>query len=60
MAIIEFSGVSKSFVRNARRQLLAGHLQDWFRRRRKERFYALKNVTFAVEAGESVAVVGSN
>jgi ABC-type polysaccharide/polyol phosphate transport system ATPase subunit len=60
MAIIEFSGVSKSFVRNARRQLLAGHVQDWFRRRRKERFYALKDVTFAVEAGESVAVVGSN
>ena len=60
MAIIEFTDVSKSFARNTRRQLLAGHIQEWFRRTRKERFYALKNVTFRIEPGESVAVVGAN
>ena len=59
MNCIEFAGVSKSFSRK-RRQLLRGHIQDWFRGSADERFFALKNVSFKIAAGESVAVIGSN
>ena len=59
MSCIEFEGVSKSFSLK-RRQLLRGHLQDWFRRTPDEKFFALKNISFRIDAGESVAVIGSN
>jgi lipopolysaccharide transport system ATP-binding protein len=60
MSVIEFQNVSKKFHRHAGQLLLRNHLTNWLRRERREPFYALKNVSFALEHGESLAVVGSN
>jgi ABC-type polysaccharide/polyol phosphate transport system ATPase subunit len=60
MARIEFDGVSKIFERHKQRKLLRGHLRNLFARRRTEKFYALKQVSFRIHRGESVAIVGSN
>jgi len=60
MALIELSGVSKSFARNSGRQLLRGYMQDLLHRGGGERFFALKNVSLRIGAGESVAFVGPN
>jgi ABC-type polysaccharide/polyol phosphate transport system ATPase subunit len=57
---IELSHVSKWFFRHSGRQLLRTHLERVFRRAPKERFYALKDVSFRLEPGESVALVGTN
>jgi ABC-type polysaccharide/polyol phosphate transport system ATPase subunit len=35
-------------------------LRGWFRGRHRERFYALKNVSFRLEHGQSLAVIGAN
>jgi lipopolysaccharide transport system ATP-binding protein len=40
--------------------LLRSHLQRLLARRREERFYALKHVSFTLERGESLAVIGRN
>jgi homopolymeric O-antigen transport system ATP-binding protein len=58
--LIEFQGVSKSFRHGAGAKLLRGHLQHWLRGRGKERFYALSDISFRLESGESMAVVGRN
>jgi len=60
MAAIIFRNVSKTFRISTGRQLLRSHLSDWFGGARTKRFYALRNVSFQVDAGESVAVVGAN
>jgi ABC-type polysaccharide/polyol phosphate transport system ATPase subunit len=60
MPLIEFRSISKSFARHAGRMLLREQLTHWFKRRHRDRFYALKNISFAVESGEGLAVVGSN
>jgi ABC-type polysaccharide/polyol phosphate transport system ATPase subunit len=57
---IEFLGVSKYFYRHAGRVLLRKHVEGWFRSGRKERFYALRDISFRIEPGESVALVGAN
>jgi ABC-type polysaccharide/polyol phosphate transport system ATPase subunit len=59
-ALIEFAGVSKSFRHGAGSRLLRGHIQQWLRGRKSERFYALRDVSFRLEAGEGMAVVGRN
>jgi ABC-type polysaccharide/polyol phosphate transport system ATPase subunit len=51
---------SKIFERHKQRKLLRGHLRNLFARRRTEKFYALKQVSFRIHRGESVAIVGSN
>jgi|NGEPerStandDraft_6_1074524.scaffolds.fasta_scaffold244281_2 ABC-type polysaccharide/polyol phosphate transport system ATPase subunit len=59
--IIEFHDVWKGFQRHTGSLLLRSHLQNVFAaRRRIEKFYALKGVTFQMECGECVAVVGAN
>jgi ABC-type polysaccharide/polyol phosphate transport system ATPase subunit len=58
MPLIEFVNVSKSFSRHAHRMLLRSHVSRFFTPR--ERFYALRNISFQVERGESVAIVGPN
>jgi ABC-type polysaccharide/polyol phosphate transport system ATPase subunit len=58
--LIEFQNVSKWFPHSTGRHLLRTHITRWFGRVHHERFCALRNVSFQVEAGESVAVVGSN
>lgn len=60
MSLIDFRDVSKSFARHAGRMLLRDRLTHWLRGHHRDRFFALKNVSFSVEAGEGLAVVGAN
>lgn len=58
--VIEFQNVTKSFPHSTGRQLLRTHIARWFGRVHNEPFRALRNVSFQVRQGESLAVVGSN
>jgi ABC-type polysaccharide/polyol phosphate transport system ATPase subunit len=62
MSLIEFERVSKTFSHTGGAKLLRAHLEDRFRRRaaKRETFYALKDVSFQVEHGECMAIVGGN
>lgn len=60
MSLINFQNVSKSFHLHGGQKLMRDHLVHFFRRRQKERFFALKHVTFQVNPGESMAVIGPN
>ena len=60
MALIEFQNVSKFFPHSTGRALLRTHIAHWFGADHKEKFVALKNISFQVAPGESLAVVGSN
>jgi ABC-type polysaccharide/polyol phosphate transport system ATPase subunit len=60
MSVIALHDVSKKFPRHAGQMLLRNHLTRFFARRREDPFFALKHVTFSVERGESLAVIGSN
>jgi ABC-type polysaccharide/polyol phosphate transport system ATPase subunit len=63
MALITCRNVSKIFYhRRSAQRLLRQYVAGWFRRRSHEEdtFYALRNVSFEVNAGESVGIVGSN
>ena len=60
MTAIEFEGVSKSFGHHGGRALLRQRLLHWARSSGGDRFYALKNVSFRLEAGQGLAVLGSN
>jgi ABC-type polysaccharide/polyol phosphate transport system ATPase subunit len=57
--IIQFNRVTKSF-RQGGAKMLRGHLEDRFRKRNREVFQALKHVSFRLDRGESMAVVGRN
>src|SRR5689334_2492604 len=59
-AILEFEHVSKYFYRHGGRMLLRDRLTHLLNPGSRERFYALTDVSFALEHGESMAVVGSN
>lgn len=58
--MIEFVDVSKTFSRATGQMLLRSHLQRLLGRTQKQRFYALKHVSFRVTEGESVALIGHN
>ena len=60
MSLIDFRSVSKSFSRHAGRMLVRDRLTHWLKGSHRERFFALKNVSFRVEEGEGLAVVGAN
>jgi ABC-type polysaccharide/polyol phosphate transport system ATPase subunit len=60
MNVIEFQGVSKSFARHGGRMLLRHRISRWVKGVHRERFYALKNISFHVAQGEGLAVVGPN
>lgn len=61
LTAIEFQGVWKRFPRHTDRLLLRTKVRQLFSRRAPhDAFYALKNVSFRVEHGESVAVLGAN
>jgi len=60
MALIEFRKVSKWFPHSTSRELLRTHIARWLGGTRHKHFVALKNVSFRLEPGESMAVVGSN
>lgn len=60
MSVIEFRNVSKKFTRHAGQMLLRNHLTRFFTGQKDDAFFALKRVSFSVERGESLAVIGSN
>jgi len=60
MSVIEFQNVSKKFARHPGQMLLRNHLTRFFARQKDAPFFALKHVSFSVDRGESLAVIGSN
>lgn len=60
MQIASFVGISKYFHRHARQMLLRERLAHLVQRAPRERFYALRDVSFAVEQGESLGIIGHN
>src|SRR5689334_10696126 len=60
MSVIEFHNVSKGFRRHSGRALLRTHVGQWFQRSEAETFWALRNVSFKLDRGEGLAVIGSN
>jgi ABC-type polysaccharide/polyol phosphate transport system ATPase subunit len=60
MPVVSFQGVSKYFQRHAGQMLLRDRLSHLIRPAPRERFCALHDVSFSVEHGESLAVIGSN
>jgi len=61
MSLIEVDSVSKIFRRHTGRKLLREQITDLFRPRQAgDIFYALRNVSFRVAEGESVALIGAN
>src|SRR5579883_3457305 len=60
MAVISCQGVSKTFRRHIGPKLIRHHLKDIWKRHKEERFFALRNVSFEVMSGESLAVIGGN
>src|ERR1700676_4315605 len=59
-AVLEFEGVSKYFYRHGGRMLLRDRLAHALHPASRERFYALSDVSFTLDHGESLVVVGSN
>jgi ABC-type polysaccharide/polyol phosphate transport system ATPase subunit len=60
MSAIAFHNVSKKFARHAGQMLLRNHVTRFFTRQEDDPFFALKHVSFSVERGQSLAVIGSN
>ncbi len=62
MALIEAEHIRKEYPlrRGARVLLGRGGLRDWLAGRRRETFAALDDVSFTVEQGEAVGVIGAN
>ncbi len=57
---IEFRNVSKSFVKHAGHLLLRQRIAQMLNNTKPERFFALSNVSFQIQRGESLAVIGPN
>src|SRR5579884_2029058 len=60
MRRIDCQNVFKRFHHTAGQRLLRNHIMSWLRPRETEWFYALKNVSFHVDSGESLAIIGRN
>jgi ABC-type polysaccharide/polyol phosphate transport system ATPase subunit len=60
MAAIEFQHVSKCFSRTGGSKLLRAIVKERLQKRHHEVFCALKDVSFRVEQGESMAIIGAN
>jgi len=60
MKVIELHNVSKRFHRHVGQILLRNHLTRLLAGRKEKFFYALKHISFDVEQGESVALIGRN
>ena len=60
MPIIEVNNVSKTFPRAGEAKLLRVHLQEMLHGKRRNPFYALQNVTFNLEHGQNLGVIGGN
>lgn len=57
---IVFHNVWKSFARHAGQILLRDRLLQLFRPRTAEKFHALREISFTIRHGESLAIVGHN
>jgi lipopolysaccharide transport system ATP-binding protein len=57
---VRFDSVFKYFHRHARQMLLRERLVSAFRQIPQERFYALSDVSFSLDPGDSLAVIGHN
>jgi ABC-type polysaccharide/polyol phosphate transport system ATPase subunit len=60
MNVVELSGVSKIYYRHGGRMLLRNRAKEWVSGRPQESFAALKNISFTLKHGESMAVIGQN
>ena len=60
MAAVSFQKVSKYFHRHRGQMLIRDRLSRLLQQVARERFYALSGVSFSVEHGDSLAVIGSN
>jgi lipopolysaccharide transport system ATP-binding protein len=60
MPVLSFQKVSKYFQRHGGQMLLRDRISHLFRPVRHDRFYALRDVSFSVEHGDSLAIIGSN
>lgn len=60
MPVIEVQNAFKTFPHAGEAKLLRVHIAEMLRRRRRNPFYALKNVSFRVMEGESLGVIGGN
>jgi|SRR5271170_8060355 len=60
MNTVEFNNVSKIYYRHGGRMLLRNRIQQIISGKPLESFAAVKNVSFKIRRGESIAVVGSN
>lgn len=60
MGHIRFQDVSKIFHRHTGQKLIRHHFRARFRRNPESDFYALRNISFDIQDGERVAVVGRN
>lgn len=60
MAALSVQNVSKHFRRHAGQMLLRDRILRLLRPVPREQFYALRDVSFSVEHGDSLAVIGSN
>ncbi|MBL8241655.1 MAG: ABC transporter ATP-binding protein [Bryobacterales bacterium] len=60
MTVIEFKNVSKGFHRAVGQRLLRHYLEDLLGKSDPDSFHALRNVNFAINDGESVAIIGAN
>jgi lipopolysaccharide transport system ATP-binding protein len=60
--VIYASGLTKSYSRHLGHKLLRDYLSAWFGRAAQsvERFYALRDISFSVRQGESLAIIGHN
>jgi lipopolysaccharide transport system ATP-binding protein len=59
MAVV-FDGVSKHFLRHGGQMLIRDRVRHLLRPQPRELFYALRDVSFTVGRGESLAVIGQN
>jgi ABC-type polysaccharide/polyol phosphate transport system ATPase subunit len=60
MQTVRFESVSKFFYRQAGQRLLRERVKHLLSRAPRERFYALRDVSFAVDEGESLGIMGHN
>jgi lipopolysaccharide transport system ATP-binding protein len=60
MNIVEFSGVSKIYYHGGGRMLLRNRVQEWISGRHPESFAAVRDISFVLRQGESMAIVGPN
>jgi ABC-2 type transport system ATP-binding protein len=59
--VLELSGVFKSFtIPSSRRETLREHVLDLFRARPHERLDVLKNVSFDLQPGQTLGIMGRN